>query len=245
MIASASQAGCASCERCGAPIADDICYACSVAATLSEADARIGPYALLSELDAGGTCTVHIARREGQDGLFAIKLARESLVQSPEGLAAYRSGLRIQKSLSRQPNILSIEEIGSHSDGRPYAVMALLDGGTLAERSVRERYLQPEAALALMLKLTRAVARAHQRGVLHADLKPDNILFDEDYEPFISDFGLARVLGDGAGRGGATFQGGTSGWMSPEQSTCAELTLASDVFSLGILLYWLAAKWNR
>lgn len=227
------------CFRCATDMNDGLCHACLVLCADDEVREWIGDYGVLSELDSGGSCTVHIARHREHEGLFALKLAKPALVRTPEGAAAYRSGLRIQRRLGNEPNILPVEEIGTHADGRPYAVMSLRTGGTLADPEVRARYSDPYAALSLMIKLSGAVARAHQRMVLHADLKPENILFDEDGEPFISDFGLARVLDCKRTRGGPAFQGGTPGWMSPEQADRQSLALASDVFSLGTLLYWL------
>src|SRR6185436_16589591 len=123
---------------------------------------------------------------------------------------------------------------GAHEDGRPYAGMPWLEGGALADDDVRARYTQPRAALELMTKLATAVHAAHQRGVLHCDLKPENVLFRGDGEPCVSDFGLARVLAGSDLARGVGFAGGTPGWMSPEQVQAGELTVASDVFSLGM-----------
>jgi serine/threonine protein kinase len=231
------------CHVCGATLLRTdqgaLCPACLFAAGLSAGEERVGPYALLQALESGGSGTVHIARRFDQEGLVAIKLARPELLESAECVAVFRNGVRLQQTLRHQPNIVSIDDIGTSSDGRPYAVMPLLDGGTLADGQQRRHFADPARALALLIKITRAVTRAHQRGVLHCDLKPANVLFNDEGEPFVSDFGLARTVGPCGPERGAWFQGGTLGWMSPEQAQLRELTLASDVFSLGVMLYWL------
>jgi hypothetical protein len=233
------------CPTCNVTLArtpcGELCTACLFeAAMIDRGGERLGPYELLQPLDEGGTGIVYIAREQGQDGLLAIKIARPELAASADALLAFRNGLRIQQSLRDQANIVGVYKVGTHDDGRPYAVMPLLNGGTLGDSDVRKRYTEPRAAIALMTKVATAVHAAHQRGILHCDLKPANILFNGN-EPFVSDFGMARVVGRSDIERGAGFQGGTPGWMSPEQDQQGDLTIASDVFALGVLLYWLLA----
>lgn len=221
----------------------ELCSACLFAAGMGEGLGTVGSYTLLQQLDAGGTGIVYIAARDDQDGFCALKLARPELLANADAIAAFRNGLRIQHALQGLPGILGTHALGTHDDGRPYAVMPLLEGGTLADVELYQRYQTPEAALALMLKLAKSVQLAHERGVLHCDLKPQNVLFSESGEPFLSDFGLARLLDDSELSRGAAFQGGTRGFMSPEQAQQQpELTTASDTFSLGVMLYWLLAR---
>jgi serine/threonine protein kinase len=219
----------------------ELCAVCLFSAGVG-APETVGSYELVQRLEAGGTGIVYIAARDDQDGFCAIKIARPELLVNDDAIAAFRNGLRIQHALHGLPGILSTRELGMHHDGRPYAVMPLLEGGTLADRELRERHQKPEAALALIIKLARAVQLAHERGVLHCDLKPENVLFSANGDPFVSDFGLARVLEHSKLARGATFAGGTRGFMSPEQVQQQELTTASDLFSLGVMLYWLLAR---
>lgn len=233
------------CARCGGPLSQtaygEVCTVCVFGAGLgSDSDGRVGPYELLQSLDQGGTSTVYIAQKHGEhDGLVALKLARPEVLENAEAVVAYRNGARIQKALRDLPNIVSTYEIGTHADGRPYSVMPLLEGGTLADAENRASRTDPLATLALMIKLARAVQLAHERGVLHCDLKAANILFNVQGEPFITDFGLGRIMATAELTRGASFRGGTPGWMSPEQAQQQELTTASDVFSLGVMMYWL------
>lgn len=220
----------------------ELCAACWFAEGMGQEHETVGSYELVQRLDAGGTGIVYIAARDDQDGFCAIKIARPELLANADASAAFRNGLRIQHALHGLPGILSTRELGTHDDGRPYAVMPLLEGGTLADPELRERHEKPEAALELVIKLAKAVQLAHERGVLHCDLKPENVLFNANGDPFVSDFGLARVLDDSELTRGAAFAGGTRGFMSPEQAQQQELTTASDLFSLGVMLHWLLAR---
>jgi hypothetical protein len=170
--------------------------------------------------------------------VVALKLAKAELLRQPGGHALFRQQAKIERAL-RHPNILPVQGSGKHH-GRPFMVMPLMEGGTLAERANAARYLEPAARLTLVLAIARAVQFAHERGVLHCDLKPENILFDAAWEPRVSDFGLARSLGTPSFADFVAVQGGTPGWMSPEQDRGESLTTASDVYALGLLLRWLA-----
>lgn len=229
------------CPRCSAVLATAdhglSCIACLYEAALEEGP-RVGHYELLSVLDRGGTGVVHLAAHVEHDGLVALKIIRQELASDADLVAAFRNGLRIQHALRGLPNIAGMDELGTSARGEPYGVMRVLLGGTLAGHAAHYRK-RPRLALELVVTLARAVHRAHQRGVLHCDLKPDNVLFNEDDEPFVTDFGFAHVLESPELVPGTEVRGGTRGWMSPEQFGDAALTTATDVFSLGALLFWL------
>ncbi len=157
------------------------------------------------------------------------------------------------------PNIVPIYEIGEH-DGQYYYSMKLIEGGTLAEailcRSRRKEaqtsfgrkqksepphvgcYKEDEAAL-LLEKVARAVHYAHQRGILHRDLKPTNILLDAKGEPHVTDFGLAKLVEEDSSLTMSAAILGTPAYMSPEQAAgqSKQLTTAADIYSLGAILY--------
>jgi hypothetical protein len=200
----------------------------------------LGDYELLMELGEGAMGKVYIAKHQQQSDLVAIKVAKSEVLESVGGAAAFLAEIRTASRLDH-PHIVRTYTSGA-SDGRPYLVMPLLEGGTLANEKNRRRHGEPARARELIIKLARAVQFAHERLILHCDLKPANILLDAIGEPKVSDFGLARAIGKpGSGYKG-TVEGGTTGWMSPEQGERQPLTAASDVYGLGMILRWLLAE---
>ncbi len=136
------------------------------------------------------------------------------------------------------PNILPIYEVSESEDGLPFFSMKLAEKGSLGEHLASLRN-EPRKCVQLMAKVARAVEYAHSRGVLHRDIKPGNILLNDQGEPLVSDFGLAKLL-DGSNdltRSLTTF--GTAGFIAPEQAgdAAVDLTPAADVYSLGAVLF--------
>lgn len=191
-------------------------------------------YELVRLLGRGGMAEVHLAW-DREERPVAVKLARAELLDRPEALAAFREEIATTASLE-QPGIVRIHTSGVHTDGRPFLVMDVFDGALSAPEN-RQRFSEPEQAVELVRSIARAVQFAHDRGVLHCDLKPQNVLLDAAGRPHVSDFGLARRV-DRSCSFGRMLHGGTPGYMSPEQAAySADLTPASDVFSLGVILY--------
>jgi hypothetical protein len=214
-----------------------LCGACLMDAAL-EPPRVVGDYECHQAIGEGAMGTVFLARHVSSDELVALKLAKRELMEAPGGPALFRQQARTESAL-QHPNIVHVQGAGTHQ-GVPFIVMPLMTGGTLAEPGNSARHAAPAARLRLVLTIARAVQFAHERGVLHCDLKHENILFDEDGEPHVSDFGLARAINTAGVRVAGATHGGTRGWMSPEQVRCEELTTASDVFALGVLLHWLS-----
>src|SRR4030095_12676488 len=142
------------------------------------------------------------------------------------------------------PNIVPIYEVGEQ-DGRPFYTMKFMEGGSLAARlHPSQPPLSNHQAATLLAQIAHAVHHAHQRAILHRDIKPGNILLDAQGEPHVSDFGLAKRL-DSAG--GLTLSGvplGSPSYMSPEQAAgrSERLTTAADTYSLGALFYHLLTQ---
>jgi serine/threonine-protein kinase len=137
------------------------------------------------------------------------------------------------------PHIVPIYEVGEHM-GRPYYTMRLLPGGSLAQR-IRTSRLDAHRAARLIATVARAMHHAHSRGFIHRDLKPPNVLFDEAGKPFVTDFGLAKRLGQ-TGPTGVGAPMGTPGYMAPEQAAGrTDVTASADIYSLGAILYELGA----
>ena len=209
----------------------------------------VGDYELLGKLGEGGMAVVFFAKHQQQRDLVALKLAKPEVLEVACGADMFLNEVRNASSL-RHANIVPIYTSGKTVSGTPYFVMPLFEQGTLAEPLNREAFAAPARALELMIAIVRAVQFAHERLVLHCDLKPDNILIDAADAPHVSDFGLARVIGSAGAAAAAGIVGGASDWMSPEQraqvwsersarEAPAMLTASSDVFSLGVMLRWL------
>ncbi|HYJ11378.1 MAG TPA: protein kinase [Polyangiaceae bacterium] len=197
----------------------------------------IGDYERFQWLGEGAMGAVYLARHLASDEIVALKVAKKEIVGSPAALALFRQQGKTESAL-HHPNILHVQGAGTH-EGHPFLVMPLMEGGSLAEPDNAARFAPPRARLKLVLTIARAVQFAHERGVLHCDLKHDNILFDGNWEPRVADFGMARTIGAAQALDRSAVRGGTPGWMSPEQLTDEALTTASDVFALGVMLHWL------
>lgn len=231
-----------SCSVCRAVLVETafgpLCGACALLTGLPEERVLIGDYERFQLLGEGAMGRVFLAKHVDSDEVVALKLAKVELLEQPGGHALFRQQVKIESAL-RHPNILPVQGSGHHQ-GQPFVVMPLMESGTLAESENAARYAEPSARSRLVLSIARAIQFAHERGVLHCDIKPENILFDAAWEPRVSDFGLARSFGTPNSSDFVAIQGGTYGWMSPEQVRGDSLTTASDVYALGLLLHWLS-----
>src|SRR5215472_7799153 len=191
--------------------------------------ARVGPYEILAVLGAGGMAEVYRARdgRLGRD--VALKVVNGLLASSPELLKRFEQEARVAGSLNH-PNLVAVYDVGQH-DGTPYFVTELLEGETLRARLARGP-LPVQTALDWGAQIARGLAAAHARGIVHRDVKPENILVGPGGQVKLLDFGIAKltevggivgshgllddtVTPTGSGtRSGAVL--GTPGYMSPE-----------------------------
>jgi WD40 repeat protein len=194
-----------------------------------------GDYELLAEIARGGMGVVFRARQVSLNRPVAVKMILAGQLAGEADVRRFKTEAEAAANLDH-PNILPIYEVGEH-DGQHYFSMKFVDGGSLAD-AIRARALEPRQGAELLAKVARAVHFAHQRGILHRDLKPPNILLDAQRSPYVTDFGLARrVEGDSAlTQTGAIL--GTPAYMAPEQARAAkQLSTAADVYSLGAILY--------
>jgi len=216
------------------PKLDDRADALSAAA-----GSMVGPYRLIREIGRGGMGLVWLAERA--DGSFkrqvALKLPR--LVWGA-GLAERMARERDIGALLEHPNIARLYDAGVDSLGRPYLALEYIDGQAI-DAWCEAQALTVQARLRLFLQVARAVAYAHGRLVVHRDLKPSNVLVTGDGQTHLLDFGIAKLLDDAAdSQGGLTQEQGrvlTPHYASPEQLRGQAITVRSDVYSLGVLLF--------
>ena len=203
---------------------------------------RLGPYEILSPLGAGGMGEVYRARdsRLGRD--VAIKVPPEHLATDVAALARFEREARAVAALTH-PNILDIHDFGK-ADGITFVVTELLEGETLGER-LKRGALPWRPALEIGLAIAEGLAAAHGCGVVHRDLKPDNVFLSSDGRVKILDFGLAQREAERS-RGPVSPSPadtrtdvliGTAGYISPEQVQGKRADERSDIFALGCILY--------
>jgi len=193
-----------------------------------------GRYSLERPLGHGGMASVFLARDTELDRLVAVKLLDEHAA-SDEGLRGrFVREARLAARLSH-PNVVSVFDAGE-DDGRPYIVMEHVEGETLADLLARRDRLPPEEAGGLAFQAAHGLAHAHAAGLVHRDVKPQNLLLREDGTLKIADFGIARAAeGTSLTQAGTVL--GTAAYLSPEQALGEDVTPATDVYSLGAVLY--------
>ncbi len=211
---------------------------------LAEADVtdtqwRLGHYEILEEIGRGGMGVIYRARQQHSRRIVAVKRILAHEVNSHETLVRFRREAEAVASLDH-PNILPIHEVSESEEGLPFFSMKYATGGSLRAAAPTLR-TKPRECVRLMAKVARGIAYAHGKGVLHRDLQPGNILLDENGEPMVSDFGLAKWLDQSSDLTRTLETLGTPGYIAPEQTECPadELGCAADIYSLGAILFYL------
>ena len=232
------------CEICGSSLEVDMpsgfCPACLLATALDSPDvpasgSRIEDYELLNEIARGGMGIVYRARQRTPSRIVALKMILPVHLRSSGAVNRFRTEAEAAASLDHEC-ILPIYSVGEQ-DGTPFYSMKFAEGGPLSVRIENYR-TKPHETAALIAKLARAIAYAHERGILHRDLKPGNILFDGAGKPYVSDFGLAKWLQRECDLTQTLAILGTPFYMAPEQAADSRAVgSAADVYSLGAILY--------
>ena len=193
-----------------------------------------GRYRLEARIGSGGMSTVYRALDETLQRQVAVKLMNQEVSSDSDQLERFRREARAVAQLSH-PHVVGVIDAGE-DDGRPYIVFEFVEGENLKQRIRREGQLPVTEAVAYAIEIARALGAAHARHIVHRDVKPQNVLIDEEGSAKVTDFGIARTLDEE----GLTADGrviGTTDYVAPEQALGHRVTGQSDLYSLGIVLY--------
>jgi serine/threonine protein kinase len=191
----------------------------------------VGRYRLEHPLGHGGMATVYLAHDQELNRPVAIKLLAEHVAGDEALRKRFLREGRLAARLSH-PNVVSVYDAGETEDGRPFLVMEHVPGTTLAELG----RIAPDQAAGLAIQACHGLAHAHAAGLVHRDVKPQNLLLREDGTVKVADFGIARAAEATALTQVGTVLG-TAAYLSPEQALGEEVTSATDIYSLGAVLY--------
>jgi serine/threonine protein kinase len=248
------------CPECGSPLdassgeaSDGLCPRClmakameptiddggeefesgAMAPTASAVAAAFPDLEILELIGQGGMGAVFKARQKSLERFVALKILPEKLAADPEFAKRFESEAKALAALSH-PNIVTIHDFGCEK-GFYFLRMEYVDGINLREL-LRTRKLTPEEALAIVPLLCEALQFAHDRGIVHCDIKPENLLLDRDGRVKVADFGIAKMADKADAQSAKTT--GTPGYMAPEQRDAPEaVDSRADIYSLGVVFY--------
>jgi hypothetical protein len=210
------------------------------------AGTRLGPYRVVAHLAAGGMGDVYRAHDERLDREVALKILPADVANDPERLSRFEREARASAALNH-PNIVVTYDIG-RAEGVTYVALELLDGATIRDE-LAHHPPTPRKAIAWSIDVARGLAAAHAKGIVHRDIKPDNLFVTRDGRVKILDFGIASIAAPSRSAESATIAAatepgkvlGTAGYMSPEQVRGEPVDARSDIFALGTVLYEMLA----
>ncbi|PJF31935.1 MAG: hypothetical protein CUN51_03060 [Candidatus Thermofonsia Clade 1 bacterium] len=196
---------------------------------------RLGKFEILSVLGKGGMAVVYRARQADLGREVAIKVMKASLADSEDFLARFRREAHLIAQLDH-PHIITIYEYGQEGD-TVFLAMRLLTGGSLADRLRERGALSLDETSRITRQVASALTLAHSRGVIHRDLKPQNVLFDSSDNAVLTDFGIAKVDNSSTLVTGTGIAIGTPSYMAPEQWRGEPVDLRIDIYALGLMLF--------
>src|SRR3954451_8961331 len=191
-----------------------------------------GRYRIVAILGKGGMGEVYRAEDLVLDQQVSLKFLPEAVAHNERALERFRNEVRIARQVSH-PNVCRVYDLGE-MEGLYFLSMEYVDGEDLGSLLRRIGRLPGDKALEIARKLCAGLAAAHEKGVLHRDLKPANVMLDGRGQVLLTDFGLAGLAGQ---IDGAEVRNGTPAYMAPEQLSGEEVTIKSDIYALGLVLY--------
>jgi serine/threonine protein kinase/tetratricopeptide (TPR) repeat protein/TolB-like protein len=203
-------------------------------ASLEEGMVLGGRYQILKRLGEGGMGAVYKARDHELDRLVALKVIRPELAGHPDILRRFKQELILARQVTHK-NVVRIFDLGS-ADGRKFITMDFIPGRDLKSILVERGKLPPAEVVPIFEQICRGLEAAHVEGVVHRDLKPQNVMVDDTGRVWLMDFGLARSM-EQAGMTRTGVLMGTPDYMSPEQARAEKVDARSDLFSLGIIVH--------
>ncbi len=194
-----------------------------------------GRYKLLSQQGSGGMAVIYKAQDLELGRTVAVKVLRPSLTSDPDFLRRFRQEARAVANLAH-PNIVTVHDVGQ--DGHThYIVMEFIQGQDLKKLIRAEAPFDVERAVNLAIQICAGVGYAHRAGLVHADIKPQNIMVTDDERVKVTDFGIARALSASRATGKQDVVWGSPHYFSPEQAAGEPPTPASDVYSIGVVMF--------
>ena len=206
--------------------------------SVEEANRLFPNYTVISLLGRGGMGAVYRAKQTALDRLVAIKLLPLEISVDKDFADRFVREARAMAKLNH-PNIITVYDFGTTSEGHLYFVMEYVEGANLAD-IIHQVGLGPAQALAIVEQVCTALAYAHNKGIVHRDIKPANVMIDTESQVKVADFGLARLTDPSAEQMGHTMTGtvmGTPDYMAPEQMQGMNVDHRADIYSLGVMVY--------
>ena len=193
-------------------------------------------YRLIEQIGSGGMAVLYKAQDLELGRAVAVKVLRPSLVGDPEFLIRFKREAQAAANLSH-PNIVTVHDVGQDGPTTHYIVMEYVPGQNLKQLIRAQGAFEVDAALAIIIEVCKGVGYAHRAGLVHCDIKPQNILITPDNRIKVADFGIARALTATQAEEAEDVVWGSPHYFSPEQAAGESPTPASDVYSIGVVMY--------